>query len=297
MLKKENIYRRIALGTVQFGQVYGVANQRGQVQRSEVFDILKYAQEQGIELLDTASAYGESENVLGEFLAQEKNAFQIVSKLPANSQANASFVQQSILDSLHQLNVSRLYGYLIHQFEDFEKCPDVVSASLQKLKEEKRVEKIGFSLYHPSELEFLWKHGVPFDLLQIPYSILDQRFELYLKDLKKSGTEVHARSLFLQGAVFLDPKDLKGNLQKAQTQIQQLHDFSSREKLSIQAMCLNFVLLNPCIDKVIIGVDGLDQLKKNLNDVLSISMVEKTYPSLLKLRIDDERIVVPKNWN
>mgnify|MGYP000414659378 FL=1 len=70
-----NYANKLVLGTVQFGLDYGVNNQSGQVQQSEVNKILQLAKESGIKKIDTSSAYGTSESVLGKSLSENNLQF------------------------------------------------------------------------------------------------------------------------------------------------------------------------------------------------------------------------------
>ena len=70
-----NYANKLVLGTVQFGLDYGVNNQSGQVQQSEVNKILQLAKESGIKKIDTSSAYGTSESVLGKSLSENNLSF------------------------------------------------------------------------------------------------------------------------------------------------------------------------------------------------------------------------------
>src|SRR5262245_62959827 len=72
---------KLGLGTVQFGLAYGVTNASGQVPRADVAAILAAALAAGVDLFDTAAAYGESETVLGELLPEKP--LRLVSKIPA----------------------------------------------------------------------------------------------------------------------------------------------------------------------------------------------------------------------
>ena len=72
---------KLCLGTVQFGMDYGIANKRGKVPKQEVFEIFKYAQEIGLNTLDTSMAYGDSERIIGEFVEETRASFEIVSKI------------------------------------------------------------------------------------------------------------------------------------------------------------------------------------------------------------------------
>jgi aryl-alcohol dehydrogenase-like predicted oxidoreductase len=57
---------KIGLGTVQFGQAYGVSNTHGQVSPDEAARILSRAAQAGAMVLDTAANYGAAEAVLAE---------------------------------------------------------------------------------------------------------------------------------------------------------------------------------------------------------------------------------------
>ncbi|MGP1664729.1 MAG: aldo/keto reductase, partial [Rhodanobacter sp.] len=71
---------KLALGTVQFGLPYGIANPGGQIGRDDAGQILALARESGIDTLDTAIAYGDSEACLG---AVGTKGFRVITKLPA----------------------------------------------------------------------------------------------------------------------------------------------------------------------------------------------------------------------
>ena len=96
---------RLALGTAQFGLAYGIANQEGQVTRSDSNTMLQLAAANGIDMLDTAIAYGESETCLGEVGVQ---GFKLVTKLPAvpdDCMDVQNWVQEQLKVSLARLNV------------------------------------------------------------------------------------------------------------------------------------------------------------------------------------------------
>jgi aryl-alcohol dehydrogenase-like predicted oxidoreductase len=106
---------RLALGTAQFGMSYGIANHDGQVTRPAVRSMLDLAAANGIDTLDTAIAYGESEKCLGEVGVQR---FKLVTKLPAVLDGCAdvnSWVQEQVAASLDRLCVSVVYGFLLHR--------------------------------------------------------------------------------------------------------------------------------------------------------------------------------------
>lgn len=274
---------KIVLGTVQFGLQYGV-NSAGRPSEEAVKSILAEAAKGGITTLDTSSAYGNSEEILGECVTPEEN-YKIVSKYPKGETS----VGKMFNESLKRLNVIRLYGYLLHHFEVYKNNPKIWDEFVA-LKESGKVQKIGFSLYTPEELELILKNKSPFDLIQVPFNIFDKKFLPYMKELHENGVEIHVRSTFLQGLFFKDRNTLPDKLQPMKKYLLQLDAFSQKSGLSISEIALNYNLQNPYIDGVLIGVDNLEQLQMNLNSV-------KNTPVDIDIDVKEQELLNPVNWN
>ena len=274
---------KLVLGTVQFGLQYGV-NSAGRPSQEAVKSILTEAAKGGITTLDTSSAYGNSEEVLGNSIVTP-GQFKIVSKYPKGETP----VGEMFNSSLKRLKVDRLYGYLLHHFEVYKNNPKVWDEFIA-LKESGKVQKIGFSLYAPEELEFILKNGSPFDLIQVPFNIFDKKFLPYMKELHKKGVEIHVRSTFLQGLFFKDRNALPAKLQPMKKYLLQLDEFSKKSGLSISEIALNYNLQNPYIDGVLIGVDNVEQLQMNLNSV-------KDTPIDIEIEVKEQELLNPVNWN
>lgn len=274
---------KLVLGTVQFGLQYGV-NSAGRPNVEVVRNILAEAAKGDISILDTSSAYGNSEEILGECITSEEN-FKIVSKYPKGDAP----VSDMFNGSLRRLKVEKLYGYLLHHFEVYKNNPKVWDEFVA-LKESGKVKKIGFSLYSPAELEFILSNKSPFDLIQVPFNILDKKFMPYMKELHEEGVEIHVRSTFLQGLFFKDRNALSEKVEPLRKYLLQLDDYSSKTGLSISEIALNYNLQNPYIDGVLIGVDNVEQLKTNLASVRD---------TLIDVEIDvkEQELLNPVNWN
>ncbi|MFH1798393.1 MAG: aldo/keto reductase [Candidatus Omnitrophota bacterium] len=291
--------KKICLGTVQFGMDYGIANKTGKVSKEEVFKILDFAKTNGIETLDTAHAYGVSEKVLGEFIKDRGAAFDIVSKISDKGQ---------LRESLSLLGAENIHGCLIHNFKDHTENTDLWK-TIENAKKDLFVKKIGFSLYKTQELETVLEQNLKFDIIQVPYSIFDRRFEPYFRPLKDRGVEIHTRSAFLQGLFFMNPGTLPEKVMGAKKHLEMLRKLAKENNISISSLCLNFVLDNPCIDKVVIGVDSLSQLKQNIHEIFAFTGMTKENLRITplfchsresgnpnQLQLDDEKILLPFNW-
>jgi len=283
---------KLGLGTVQFGMDYGINNTRGKVLKEEAFEILKVAWNNGIDMLDTSALYGESEYVIGQFLKENNVPFKIISKLPP---CDADDIETRLCESLKKLDRDRLFGYLVHHFDFFRENRHIWDF-LQKAKLQKKVDKLGFSLYYPQEVEYLIKENVEFDMVQVPFSVFDQRFSGALKVLREMNVEIHVRSVFLQGLVFKNALTMHGIFENFKDKLSSLHSISQDIGIPISALCLNFAVLNEYIDKVIIGIDSLSNLQENINALKYQDRVGDVYNSLLDLKEDNEKIILPFNW-
>jgi len=274
---------KLVLGTVQFGLQYGV-NSAGRPSQEAVKSILTEAAKGGITTLDTSSAYGNSEVILGESIIAP-DQFKIVSKYPQGEIP----VGEMFNSSLRRLKVNQLYGYLLHHFEVYKDNPSVWNEFIA-LKDYGKVEKIGFSLYTPEELEIILDNGSPFDLIQVPFSIFDKKFLPYMKELHEKGVEIHVRSTFLQGLFFKDRNSLPEKLQPMKNYLLQLDEFSKKSGLSISEIALNYNLQNPYIDGVLIGVDNVEQLQINLDSV-------KDTPVDIEIEVKEKELLNPSTWS
>lgn len=273
---------KLVLGTVQFGLQYGV-NSAGRPSEDAVKCILAGAAKGGINTLDTSSAYGNSEEILGECITPDEN-FKIISKYPKGETP----VSDMFNFSLKRLKVNKLYGYLLHHFEVYKNNPKVWD-EFMALKDSRKVQKIGFSLYTPEELEFILKNGSPFDLIQVPFNIFDKKFLPYMKQLHEKGVEIHVRSTFLQGLFFKDRDALPEKLVPMKKYLLQLDEFSRESGLSISEIALNYNLQNPFVDGVLIGVDNVEQLQVNLNSI-------KEVPVDIEINVKEQELLNPVNW-
>lgn len=260
---------KIALGTVQFGMNYGLTNINGKVALDEVEQILKYAVTKNIDFIDTAQAYGESEKVLGKF---DLSKFKIISKVSD---------EFDIDPTLQKLNLKKIYGILIHYEKDInERNWD----KLQEYKYQNYVEKIGISIYSPIILEKIIDK-FDFDIIQLPFNLLDQRFSELLPQLKSRNIEIHSRSTFLQGLLLQDINLINPYFNPIKPIL---------NKIPGNRLCtaLKFVSNNPYIDKIVVGVTSLNELTQIVEAYsLKINDLDSE-----KYRLDDERYILPQNW-
>lgn len=284
---------KLVLGTAQFGLDYGINNKTGKIPRPEAREILKTAIESGIDTFDTAFVYGESEQILGDFMSSCVNKINIISKLP---ECKYSEVGDIVSHSLDRLRMQEIYGFLVHSFKNYKSEPKIWD-ELIGLRAKGKINKIGFSLYYPYELEYILKLNISPDFIQVPFSVFDQRFSPYFPALKKKGIGVYARSVFLQGLAFKKPEELGGYFKAVKEKIEQLNFLSKESEIPVFALCLSFALGNNDIDKIVFGVDSLRQLKETTHapDYI-LKFNSHILYQLRNLKTDEEKIILPFNW-
>lgn len=282
----------LILGTAQFGMKYGINNSRGQIPKERAFEIFNTVINEGIDTFDTAYSYQQSEKVIGEFLRSSSKRINVISKLP---ECASNEVEQKFDESLKSLNMRSFYGYLVHSFDHFRENPGIW-ASLEKLKRKGKVKKIGFSLYYPSELRYLFRNKLKIDIIQVPFSIFDQRFLPFFVEAKKRGIEINVRSVFLQGLLFKEPDTLNSQFIPVKTRLIKLNRLSDQTRIPLAALCLNFAALTEFVDKIVVGIDSLEQMNEILAASKYAAGVNSIFNKLSSLKVFDENIILPTNW-
>lgn len=281
---------KISIGSAQWGSEYGISNISGIPSSNTVNKIITYANSNNIRMIDTARAYGNAESKIGETIS---NDFDIVSKIIVNEE-NSSKIKNLVNDSLLKLKINSIYGFLIHNPKELLKDTKTWEA-LKNEKSEGKIKKIGYSVYEPKDLQMLFKKKLIPDIVQLPYNILDRKFESYIDSLKKKKIEIHVRSVFLQGLYFMDANCLPSKLLPLRNPLIKLKKLCKSRSISMLELCLSFVLKNKNIDYIIVGVESLQQL-------IQINKVFKNNDNSLKAKWFDlnfscnENLLNPSNW-
>jgi aryl-alcohol dehydrogenase-like predicted oxidoreductase len=282
---------RLVLGTAQFGLDYGLNNRAGQPTLAAVAEVLAQAQAAGLTLLDTAAAYGNSEARLGKLLAND-SSFAIVTKLGAGPPAEVSAHLEA---SLVQLRRSAVYGVLFHAFGPLRDNPAAWEA-LHAARAAGLTQRIGVSLYHPHEAEWLLAEGFDLDLVQLPYSVFDQRFAAVLPLLAARGVEVHVRSAFLQGLLLREPADLPPFFQPLAPKLVRLRALVAEAGIPLPVALLLFAVGAPGVARVVIGVDSTANLRENLAAAAYAEQATAVRPALAALAETTDHFILPYTW-
>jgi aryl-alcohol dehydrogenase-like predicted oxidoreductase len=286
---------KLALGSVQFGMPYGVANKGGQVSSGEVADILSVARESSIDLLDTAIAYGDSEACLGEIGTK---GFKIITKLPALPEGVFDigvWLDKQIRASLRRLRVDSIYGLLLHQSQQLVgSTSHLMMRALEQLKVEGVVEKIGISIYTPHELDEVIRNYT-IDLVQAPLNVVDQRLVTsgWLQRLYDLGIEIHTRSTFLQGLLLIPRTEIPVKFERWAHLWDAWHDVLQCNNLAATTACLWYPLNLPQVNRVVVGVDSVVQLR----ELIAVTQSPPILMDCSTLACDDESLINPTQWS
>ena len=247
---------------------YGVSNRDGRPSEAEIADILACAVEPGVGYLDTAPGYGEAEILIGRHLPPG-HGLRVITKIPPiEGTTIEAGHRQHVLDviacSLERLKLDRLHGVLLHRPTDLTRagCEHVLDA-LTEARERGWVGRIGASVYDATQLALITDRFHP-GLVQLPLSALDRRAmeSGWLARLSAAGTEIHTRSVFLQGLLLLDVEDVPDFFAPIKGQLSSLRGRWKAMGVSPIAGCLAFVLQRPEVAAVIVGVNRRGELEE-----------------------------------
>jgi aryl-alcohol dehydrogenase-like predicted oxidoreductase len=276
---------KLGLGTVQFGQAYGISNQRGQVLAEEAAAILLRASQAGIRLLDTAANYGEAENILAKL---DTAHFRIVSKTIGLKNGLEALLARA-RQSAAALGADTL---LVHAASDLKGAEgQALWMALQQLRAEGVFRRIGISAYVAENPVRLAEQFQP-DVMQLPFSLLDQRLlaDGTLARLAGLGVEIHARSLFLQGLLFLI--DIPPKLNAAAPHLAQVRNRLQEAGTTPLAAALGFVLARSEIAYGLVGVTSLQEL----TDIIDATQTPLPDLDWASFALNDEVALTPSLW-
>jgi aryl-alcohol dehydrogenase-like predicted oxidoreductase len=283
---------KLALGTAQFGFAYGIAGS-DQVHQDEVRNILKRAREAGIDTIDTAISYVESEKQLGNASVAGLNVITKLPSIPEDLTDVASWVSSQVEESLGRLKIQQIGGLLFHEPSQLlEQSGNELWRAAQSLKTNTIVSKIGYSIYDPSELDLLFNTFRP-DIVQVPYNIIDRRIEKsgWMQRLYEDGVEIHVRSVFLQGLLLMSQKNRPAQFKTWSGLWSIWESWLHENQVSPLEACLSFALQESRINSVIVGVDSIAQL----DEILAGSYKKiKQFPT--EVESTDVNLVHPSRW-
>lgn len=298
----------LTLGTVQLGLPYGLHAADAAPSMDVSMDILRTANECGINILDTARDYGVAEEVIGGFLASEDGGmkprivtkFRIPSEVEGSHAAMRRHVRDSLQRSLAALRQSRVHALIFHQamHQDLRRLLPSLEDILLELREEGLIGHGGLSAYRPVDVEPVIGNAT-FSCVQVPLNIFDTFLhrEGWLAEMADAGTFVFARSVFLKGLLLQSPDRLSGGLEDAAPYLRSLARMAEQASLSVAELTFSYVRHMRGVGSIVFGADHAAQVRENMRLLevppLPVGMMEEAG---VLFRDVPGHIIVPGLW-
>jgi aryl-alcohol dehydrogenase-like predicted oxidoreductase len=282
----------LALGTVQFGLDYGVSNAAGKAPPETARAIVQVADEAGVDRVDTAAAYGDSEAVLSGLL-DEFPAVRVITKAPRLVDGDVEAVLARARASAERFG-PRLDALLMHSATDLAGPAGArLWAGLEALKAEGLTPRIGFSAYVDDDPLALARRYRP-DLAQVAASVFDQRLVASgaIAAMADDGVEVHVRSIFLQGLAFMRPEGVPAKLAAAGPMLARWRTVLEAAGASPARACLDYGLGIEGAARLVVGVTSPNELA----DILALTSAPPLGLDYSAFALDDPQILDPWRW-
>ena len=282
--------KKIIIGTANFGMSYGIEKKKTSI--AQIKKILKYAKKVGIDTIDTAPGYNNAQKKLSQNKMNNWKIITTISSVPKRTKNIESYVDKIFFASLKSLKINKINTILIHSENDVldtSKGKKIFEA-LNNLKKKNLIDRIGISIYDPYKIsKIIDNYNI--DVIQCPFNILDKRLITsgLLKKLKLNKIKLHIRSIFLQGLLLKEIKDLPSKFVNNKDLIN-FNNLILKNNLTKLVACLS-VLKNIDYEKIVIGVNNVEELIEVVNcknNVLS---------KKIDLNIKNKNLIDPRNWS
>ena len=264
----------IAFGGVEIGIPYGIGvkSKADMISESQAIYLLHEAIDRGINFFDTARMYGDSESIMGQAFKDRRDQVVICTKcqhfhdrdghLPPSDKLK-KIIKNSLQDSLNELKTGFIDVYMLHQ-ADFEILEnEIIAGFFVNLKKEGVIRATGVSTYTLDETKKAIHSGV-WDVIQIPFNLMDQSQEALFPLAAKKGVGIMVRSVLLKGILSEKGQHLHPALKDVETHLQLYDELLNDSTPDLATLAIKFALSFTKVSSVLVGIDRMDYLKKSL---------------------------------
>lgn len=281
------------LGTANFGNQYGIANQNTTISSDELREIIDWAQNNEINRFDSALAYGDSDRVLSGFLDHSLGP-SIDSKLDEKSCQSKESILETANEIKERLGVSQLSVLYLHS-ESLLSSPlaSEISFGLKEVLNQGIAKSIGVSIYSEEAIRHSKRILPELSVFQVPENICDRRL-IYSREvlrLSEEGNSFNIRSIFLQGLLLMQPSSLPAQFRNAAPRLQLLNDFAQKNSITVLELCIAYARSIPWANGIVVGVTSVGQLAEIQE--ASSSLPEGWERDIPRLPI---AIIDPRRW-
>ena len=296
----------VALGTVSLGVDYGIEAHRGFGRPSpgESISLIREASDAGINLFDTAPAYGVAEELLGTALEGKDDRF-IATKIavpknpdgtPMQGRELRRAIDESLEHSLRALRRDVLDIVQIHNATVDLVARGEIAEALSDAQREGKVRFLGASVYTEAEAIAVIRAGC-FDVLQVAYNLLDQRMaQRVFPAAERAGMGILARSAFLKGALTSKAQSLPAELAELRRAAERARDTLVGTWEKLPQMALRFCLSANQVTTALVGARTFQELEHALAAMESGLLPEEVLEPARELALEEERLLNPCHW-
>jgi aryl-alcohol dehydrogenase-like predicted oxidoreductase len=283
----------LALGTVELGLDYGISTpgERLKPDRRKAAELLHNALDLGINLIDTARAYGDAEEIIGETLRDRRDEFVLVSKVGANPSA----VREAVEASLRALRTDYIDVMMIHCGADADPDPET-AGELVRLRDAGALRFLGASVYGEraalAAIDSEWC-----DCIEIAYSALDRRPEArILARAAERSIGLLARSVLLKGALTRRIHTLPAAFRPLQNAIACLCEAAGTDIDHLPEVAYRYVLSEELPHSLLVGSAHLTELQACVAYVERGGLDADAAARIRSLPIPDAMWLNPGQW-
>lgn len=267
----------MAFGTVALGLPYGLGIEEASqmLPGDEAIRLLQAALAEGINFFDTARQYGKSEMLLGRAFRAHRKEVIIATKcahlrrpdhtLPTEKELAAA-IERSLAASLEALQTDYVDVLMLHDGDEELIRHEGIKKLFQRYKKEGRIRATGVSTYTPEETKAVIDSG-GWDMVQVPFNLMDQRHSVLFEELERKGTGIVIRSVLLKGLLSEQRPPLHPALQEVEQHIATYGPLTQATGLRLPELATKFVLSFPQVSAVLVGIDRMEYLQEALGSV------------------------------
>lgn len=285
------VLSKVLLGTASWGAEYGIAN-ASKLQPEELPNLVQFSLNMGFSGFDTAQDYEVKPEVFAAV-----NSAEIFTKVSHQLGFDSSErIRESLLSDLRAMGRDSFDGVAVHSVSEFLRAPKDAMRVMDDLKELGLIKSWGISLYTLEECREVFRVSSP-DYIQAPVSAVDARFTKpsTLEMFSKRGTVLHGRSIYLQGALLMNPESLPSELRALTPTLSHIRKLADRQPMPIAHFLLNCVARINGVSRLVIGVNSASQLKETFK-FLSADPVEMPGLPPQFVLTQDEPVLDPRRW-
>jgi 1-deoxyxylulose-5-phosphate synthase len=264
----------VAFGGVEIGIPYGIGVESAadMISEAQAIRLLNASFDSGINFYDTARQYGQSESIIGKAFQNKREAVIIATKcrhfvdegggIPGYSVLK-KIIETSLKESLGALRTDYIDVFMLHQGSMQLLENEDVQQIFSDLKKAGVIRTTGVSTYTPEETTRSIQTGM-WDVIQLPFNLLDQRQAALFPLAYKAGVGIVVRSVLMKGLLSGRGKNLHPALSEVESHIKHCDELADESRLELSSLATKFALSFPEVSCILVGLDSMEYLYKCL---------------------------------